>query len=192
MCATVDDIADALNESGVTRLQPLSGCSDAEILTLESKYDVTLPASYRRFLELMGHHAGGLGDQPTELLYPRVLIHTQHERDTIDRCNKQERADFEYRQSILPIQRFLNCVGIAREPKTPTLRQNDFPMDALIIYMECGLPEFWAIRCINPTDSPVFGFDYEDDLVELRQRYDSLVDFLSSLLEWRLSAGSSR
>lgn len=188
----VDDIANALKESGVTRSQPLAGCSDAEILALESKYDITLPTAYRRFLELMGHHAGGLGDQPTELLYPRVLMHTQHERDTIKRCNEQERADFEYHQSILPIRRFLNRVGIAREPETPTLRKSDFPMDALVIYMECGLPEFWAIRCNSSTDTPVFGFDYEDDVVELRHKYYSLVDFLSSLLEWRLSADSSR
>ena len=192
MYSTVDDIAAALKRSGVTAERPLAGCSDAEILSLESKYDVSLPNTYRRFLGLMGHYACGLGDQPEQLLYPRVLVHTENERDLIDRCNKQLRDDYEHAMFMLPIRRFASRFGVGSEPDSPMLKTTLFPRDALVIYMECGLPEYWAIRCNDADDSPVYRFDYEDDVIELRQQTKSLVDFLSSLLEWRLTSIESR
>src|SRR5262245_42845869 len=49
-----------LAASNVATAQDLQGCTAAEIAGLEARYRLRLPASYRRYLELMGHRSGRL------------------------------------------------------------------------------------------------------------------------------------
>ncbi|WP_029630048.1 SMI1/KNR4 family protein [Zavarzinella formosa] len=49
-----------MQRSGVAEPSGLLGCTPAQIQRLETRYGVTLPATYRRFLELMGRKSGRL------------------------------------------------------------------------------------------------------------------------------------
>lgn len=50
------------------------GCTQPEIAALESKYQVQLPSSYRRYLELIGHRSGRLfTSDHAAAFYPYVL-----------------------------------------------------------------------------------------------------------------------
>src|SRR5215475_15319535 len=49
-----------LAASNVATTQDRQGCTAAEIAGLEARYRIRLPASYRRYLELMGHRSGRL------------------------------------------------------------------------------------------------------------------------------------
>lgn len=59
------------------------GCSDEQIAAIERRYDVRLPASYRRFLSELGVSMGGFlpGD---DLCYPAVLELTDEVRAWLD------------------------------------------------------------------------------------------------------------
>src|SRR4051812_41684842 len=49
-----------LHRSGVASPEELVGCTPAELRRLEARYSVTLPATYKRFLEVMGRKSGRL------------------------------------------------------------------------------------------------------------------------------------
>jgi hypothetical protein len=49
-----------LHASGVAAPSDLTGCASQEIAELESQYGVRLPATYRWYLEAMGHKSGRL------------------------------------------------------------------------------------------------------------------------------------
>ena len=55
-----DKLLARMEESGVATAKELRGCSATEIGRLERKYHFTLPATYRRFLEVMGHRSARL------------------------------------------------------------------------------------------------------------------------------------
>ncbi len=78
----LDAFVARLIESGVAGESDLLGCSDAEIGTLERKYRVRLPASYRRYLERIGHGAGRLFTHDhVKASYDDVLAFTAQERE---------------------------------------------------------------------------------------------------------------
>lgn len=59
--------------SGVAVAGDLVGCTPEEIAALEARYGVRLPHTYRRFLEVMGRHAGRLFQHDSTLaFYPDV------------------------------------------------------------------------------------------------------------------------
>lgn len=55
-----DDLLSRMTASKVAALSDLVGCSKIEISALENMYQVQLPSSYIRYLELMGHKSGRL------------------------------------------------------------------------------------------------------------------------------------
>lgn len=54
------DFLDRLDRTGIAGRESLAGCNRVEISALESKYHITLPATYRAYLEAMGHKSGRL------------------------------------------------------------------------------------------------------------------------------------
>lgn len=54
------DLIDYLESTGIASPGDLKGCSSTEIAALEERYQITLPASYRTYLETMGHGSGRL------------------------------------------------------------------------------------------------------------------------------------
>jgi hypothetical protein len=59
----------------------MKGCLEPEIYSLEQKFDVVLPESYKKFLRLMGKGAGGfLESDHWEAFYPDLLKIGQRER----------------------------------------------------------------------------------------------------------------
>src|SRR5689334_14280202 len=55
-----DELLKRMQRSGVAAPAELLGCTPAQIRRLEARYSVTLPATYRRFLEVMGRKSGRL------------------------------------------------------------------------------------------------------------------------------------
>ena len=55
-----DRLLTRMAEMGVATSQMLRGCTPAEIRRLERRYGVTRPATYRRFLAVMGRDSGRL------------------------------------------------------------------------------------------------------------------------------------
>src|SRR5262245_48537678 len=55
-----DGLLKRMQRSGVASPNELLGCTPAQIRRLEARYRVTLPATYRRFLEVMGRRSGRL------------------------------------------------------------------------------------------------------------------------------------
>ncbi|MFL5807563.1 MAG: SMI1/KNR4 family protein [Roseiflexaceae bacterium] len=53
-------------------LPPTSGCTDAEVLSLEQHMDQTLPAAYREFLGWAGHDAGPIFSDLEDYTYDRI------------------------------------------------------------------------------------------------------------------------
>jgi SMI1 / KNR4 family (SUKH-1) len=67
-----------MHSSQIAKTSDLRGCSEAEIAALEHKYQLQLPLSYRRYLQLMGHHSGRLfSSDHIAVFYPYVLNMTE-------------------------------------------------------------------------------------------------------------------
>ena len=49
-----------LESSHIATAADLVGCSKEEISTLEAKYQIQLPHTYKKYLQLMGHQSGRL------------------------------------------------------------------------------------------------------------------------------------
>src|ERR1700681_3370538 len=56
----LDALLGRMQRSGVGSPAELVGCAPAQIRRLESRYGVTLPSTYRRFLSAMGRKSGRL------------------------------------------------------------------------------------------------------------------------------------
>ena len=54
------ELLNRLESSGIASRSELRGCTDAEILAVETRYHVMLPQTYRTYLSLMGHQSGRL------------------------------------------------------------------------------------------------------------------------------------
>jgi hypothetical protein len=183
----IEMLAQAMHDSDLIDRSPLRGCSDEEIRRLELRYQITLPASYRRFLQLMGHSAANLGSNPGELLYPAVFNRTAEERATCDRVNR-DTWDLEMRRFCVRVDKLLRRLGIpVHVAEVPDEVHYSLPDDGLIIYYSSDLPTFWMIRCNDPMDSPVYTFDYEGWTIELKRDYESVHSFLEMLLSEELA-----
>lgn len=55
-----EELAQLLLTEKITSPAEIKGCTDEEIAELESNYQLTLPAIYKRFLKVMGRGAGVL------------------------------------------------------------------------------------------------------------------------------------
>ena len=55
-----DKFLDRLESDQIAFRSSLKGCTDDEITALEAKYSLTLPASYRAYLSIMGRRSGRL------------------------------------------------------------------------------------------------------------------------------------
>lgn len=60
MTRSIGEFIERLARDGIAQREQLRGCSSAEIDLLERNYKLKLPASYRRYLEVMGHETGRL------------------------------------------------------------------------------------------------------------------------------------
>lgn len=69
-------------ESSLGTNEPLLGCSEEEIQSLESCLKITLPECYKEFLLRMGHHAGRLF-RGIDGRYSRLLDLQQEARELI-------------------------------------------------------------------------------------------------------------
>lgn len=63
---------DGLVQRGTISPSSMSGCTDHEIVALESYFGCTLPATYREFISIAGRRAGKLFSG-TDIFHPRVL-----------------------------------------------------------------------------------------------------------------------
>ena len=61
-----------LTDAGLVQADQLKGCAQADIETIQAKYDLKLPATYRDFLTFMGRSAGKFL-MGTDYLFPDVL-----------------------------------------------------------------------------------------------------------------------
>jgi hypothetical protein len=64
-----DALLRRLERAEVALPSDLGGCSSSEIAEIEARYGLSLPATYRRFLEVMGHRSGWL------FAAEQVLVH---------------------------------------------------------------------------------------------------------------------
>jgi hypothetical protein len=80
--AAFDALLARMERTGVCRPDERVGCTAEEIAALEARYGVRLPATYRRYLETMGHDAGRLfrHDPSSQTRYRHVLEMTAAER----------------------------------------------------------------------------------------------------------------
>lgn len=79
---SVSEILGRMRDVGIVRDEDLKGCSPDEILALEEKYGLALPASYREYLACMGKCSGLLfRSDHLAASYEHVLNLTQEVRD---------------------------------------------------------------------------------------------------------------
>ncbi len=67
-------LLDYMEASGVASSKDRFGCSKDEVAILEAKYGVSLPLSYRWYLETMGHKSGRLFTHDHMAVFYRNLI----------------------------------------------------------------------------------------------------------------------
>jgi hypothetical protein len=125
-----DRLLTRMEQSAVASRQELVGCSASEIAALESQYELKLPHSYRRYLEVMGHNSGRLFKHDhLAVTYSYVLKMTANE---LHRWTERNAADG------------------SGPPK-----EFEFPKDALLIAGRLG-EQFEYIRCHGQDDAPVW------------------------------------
>ncbi len=145
---TIEDFIEHGELTGIVGKISRRGCSEQEILALETKYNVKLPHSYRRFLEVMGKDAS--------LLFQW----DQHEADyDYVLCGKED-----YRNEFLEFYKEDHKADLSH-----------LPDDALIIGQRGGY-HFHMIRCNDPHDSPVWVFLESGS--NFRQISKSFVEYL--------------
>lgn len=83
----LDNFVLRLERDEIARRTSLVGCTDVEIATLESKYGVTLPATYRSYLTVMGHNSGRL------LTHDHYAATYAHVLDMTGQC-REDRNEF--------------------------------------------------------------------------------------------------
>ena len=73
-----------LERTEVALPSDLTGCSPSEISAVEARYGLRLPATYRRFLQAMGHRCGWLfGGEQVVVDYEAILTLTQESRSSL-------------------------------------------------------------------------------------------------------------
>ena len=73
-----------LERTEVALPSDLGGCSSSEIAEIEARYGLSLPATYRRFLEVMGYRSGWLFAAEQVLVhYETILTLTEELRDSL-------------------------------------------------------------------------------------------------------------
>jgi SMI1 / KNR4 family (SUKH-1) len=141
--------------SAVAEKRDLRGCTADEIASLESRYRLSLPKSYRRYLELMGHQSGRM------FTSDHLAVFYKHVRDMT--------ADFRVLRTGLGHDRY---AGNITAPENFQL-----PPDALLIAGR--LDAAWQfIRCSDVDDSPVWIFNEGD--WNITQTNPSVVDWLNT------------
>ncbi len=117
-------------EAGSVASAPdLVGCGATEIAALETKYQLRLPRTYRRFLEVMGHRSGRLfASDHIAVRYRDVLAMT----------------------SEIP------AAWAVEGPQPPLTFA--LPADTLLIAGRLS-QQFEFIRCVGQDDSPVWYFN---------------------------------
>ncbi|MEO9592526.1 SMI1/KNR4 family protein [Rhodopirellula bahusiensis] len=132
MADNFDAFLKRLESDEIATSSDLRGCTKTEIAALESKYAISLPSSYRRFLELMGHGSRSL------FRYDHFATSYEYVID----MTAEQRADF------------------AEDGELQKLDALIGPLDLLILG-RLG-EQYYFIRCDNPDDSAVYYFNNSD------------------------------
>lgn len=143
-----------LHRSGVALPSELRGCTPAQIRRLESKYGVKLPATYRRFLSVMGRKSGRLFKYDwLEVHYDSVLTMTARVPRIV-----QDWAEI-----------------------SPEWTSFALPDKALVILYRDMSDDFHFIRCDRTDDSGVWHFSPDEP--RPRQFCRSVVGWLRACCE---------
>ncbi len=151
----LETILRRIHASDIAKPGELQGCSEVEIETLETKYNVSLPRSYRDYLEAMGHQSGRLfTSDHVSVCYTSVLDLTSA-----------------FHQDRLRSQPADNCLSF--NPLPPESFQ--LPKYSLLIAER--LAEQWQfIQCQGQEDTPVWYFNEND--WEITRSHDSVWQWL--------------
>ena len=147
----IEKLLKRIFELGLAVPEELVGCSDQEISQLEEKYQVKLPESYKEFLLTMGKNFGRLVDtNEYRIDYDSVMTMTEKEQKFIDEC----KAEGE---------------NVA-----------DLPKNTIIILGRSDGTQFYLIEAQDNTDSPVFYYNSDTEIVE--KEFDSFWDVLKMFI----------
>ena len=91
---TFDAFVERMIETGIATTASFVGCTDSEIAALESKYRITLPATYRAYLARMGKKSGRLlTHDHYAATYPYVIEMTAQCREDRDEFPESKLPD---------------------------------------------------------------------------------------------------
>ena len=150
----LDALFQRMQRTGVVLPAQLVGCTPAQIRRLESRYGLTLPSTYRRFLSVMGRKSGRLfAHDWLEVHYDSVLKLTAQ------------------------------VPGIVRDwgEIAPEWASFALPDKALVILYRDMSDDFHFIRCDREDDSAVWHFS--PDVPRPRQLRKSVVGWLRGWCE---------
>ena len=130
-----DKLLEEMSRLGIGNRDELKGCTSRQIQRLENKLGVTIPESYRRYLQLMG--------QDSARLFAHDRIHVKY-ADVLDLTVDATAflADWSNDKPTNPN----NC---------------SLPSDALVILYRDSCDDYNFIRCNRATDSSVWHFNQE-------------------------------
>jgi hypothetical protein len=145
-------LLDRMAASLVAAPDALRGCSETEIVAIEARYKLRLPATYRHYLKVMGHRSGRLfTSDHMAVFYPYVL----------------EMTDDLRRDRLAP-----NTDGSPPPPVGFSL-----PADAFVIAGRLGAAwEF--IHCSGDDNPAVWHFD--ENKWTIKQSHPSVLDWLEA------------
>jgi SMI1 / KNR4 family (SUKH-1) len=152
----MDRIIQKMVENYLVIESEILGCSEDEISSLERKYNIQLPQSYKEFLRKMGKNSSRLVDRNEFAIeYDDVMRMTEEQRQLIDEC-KLESDQLGLEEGIL-----------------------ELPDNALLIL--CRLPtcEFYLIEANGGEDSQVF---YCGDDNKIIKEFNSFWDVLNMFI----------
>ncbi|MET1081251.1 MAG: SMI1/KNR4 family protein [Pseudomonas sp.] len=95
---------DKLIAAGLNQERPIAGISEKEILDLERKENVTLPGSYRQFLEECGRSAG-LFQRDADFFYPAI----RKLKEELKEMLKEERLEFDLPRNAFVFGAYQGC-----------------------------------------------------------------------------------
>ncbi|TWU01097.1 SMI1/KNR4 family protein [Stieleria varia] len=122
-----------LDRDEIARRTSLVGCTDVEIVALESKYGVALPSTYRSYLTEMGHNSGRLlTHDHYAATYPHVL-------DMTAQC-REDRNEFpECGLPVLPPDALVIAGRLGEQ----------------FLMIRCSAPDDSPVWCFNEHDDEV-------------------------------------
>lgn len=165
----IDELVKEMIAKNIVSKGELLGCSEDEIKTIEFKYKIELPESYKEFLRKMGKNSSRLVDRNEYAIeYEFVINMTEERRREIDEYKLERESE-------------LKTVSESKRLIIESENILELPETALLILCRRHSYDFYFIEANGGDDSKVFYYDCEQIIKEFDSFWDVLKMFIKGM-----------